>query len=97
LKTWEKHIRSFALRFALRAANSKAINSMLRIPCLPETRTFDAFATLLWNLCAHREFYPHHHCCNELEVDMGFGRGILLWLLGIPIPIILLIALFWHH
>jgi hypothetical protein len=28
---------------------------------------------------------------------MGFGRGILLWLLGIPIPIIILLALFWHH
>jgi hypothetical protein len=24
------------------------------------------------------------------------GRGILLWLLGVPIPIILLLALFWH-
>jgi hypothetical protein len=23
------------------------------------------------------------------------GRGILLWLLGIPIPIIILILLFW--
>ncbi|MBV9081727.1 MAG: hypothetical protein JOZ62_03560 [Acidobacteriaceae bacterium] len=34
-------------------------------------------------------------CLNELEVDMG--RGILLWLLGVPIPIILLLALFWHH
>jgi hypothetical protein len=34
---------------------------------------------------------------NKLEVDMGFGRGVLLWLLGVPIPIILLIALFWHH
>jgi hypothetical protein len=28
---------------------------------------------------------------------MGFGRGLLLWLLGIPIPIIILLALFWHH
>jgi len=28
---------------------------------------------------------------------MGFGRGVLLWLLGIPIPIILLLALFCHH
>jgi len=27
---------------------------------------------------------------------MGFGRGILLWLLGIPLPIIILLALFWH-
>ena len=24
------------------------------------------------------------------------GRGILLWLLGVPIPIIILLALFWH-
>jgi hypothetical protein len=31
------------------------------------------------------------------EEDMGFGRGALLWLLGIPLPIILLLALFMHH
>jgi len=24
------------------------------------------------------------------------GKGILLWLIGIPIPIIILILLFWH-
>jgi len=24
------------------------------------------------------------------------GRGILLWLIGVPIPIIILLALFWH-
>jgi len=24
------------------------------------------------------------------------GRGIHLWLLGVPIPIIILLALFWH-
>jgi hypothetical protein len=24
------------------------------------------------------------------------GKGILLWLLGIPIPIIILLLLFWH-
>jgi hypothetical protein len=29
-----------------------------------------------------------------MEVIMG--RGILLWLLGVPIPIILLLALIWH-
>jgi hypothetical protein len=28
---------------------------------------------------------------------MGFGRGALLWLLGVPLPIIILLALFWHH
>jgi hypothetical protein len=31
------------------------------------------------------------------EIDMGFGRGVLFWLLGVPIPIIILLALFWHH
>jgi hypothetical protein len=30
------------------------------------------------------------------EVQMGLGRGILLWLLGIPLPIIILLALFWR-
>ena len=34
---------------------------------------------------------------NIMEVPMNFGRGALLWLLGVPIPIILLLALFWHH
>jgi hypothetical protein len=33
----------------------------------------------------------------EMEVDMGFGRGVLFWLLGVPIPIIILLTLFWHH
>jgi hypothetical protein len=30
------------------------------------------------------------------EVQMGMGRGILLWLIGIPLPIIILLALFWR-
>ncbi|WP_245327042.1 hypothetical protein [Bradyrhizobium sacchari] len=34
---------------------------------------------------------------REEEDIMGFGRGALLWLLGVPLPIILLLALFWHH
>jgi hypothetical protein len=34
---------------------------------------------------------------NDRRNVMGFGRGVLLWLIGIPIPIIILIALFWHH
>ena len=28
---------------------------------------------------------------------MGFGKGALLWLIGIPLPVIILLALFWHH
>jgi hypothetical protein len=31
------------------------------------------------------------------ESLMGFGRGALLWLIGIPLPIILLLAIFMHH
>jgi hypothetical protein len=31
------------------------------------------------------------------EADMGLGRGALLWLIGIPLPVIILLALFWHH
>jgi len=28
---------------------------------------------------------------------MGFGKGALLWMIGIPLPIILLLAIFMHH
>jgi hypothetical protein len=34
---------------------------------------------------------------NSMEAAMGFGRGALLWLLGVPLPIILLLALFMHR
>jgi len=27
---------------------------------------------------------------------MTFGKGVLLWLIGIPLPIIILLALFWR-
>jgi hypothetical protein len=32
-----------------------------------------------------------------MEKAMGFGRGLLLWLIGIPLPIIIVLALFIHH
>jgi hypothetical protein len=31
-----------------------------------------------------------------MEIIMSFGKGALLWLIGIPLPIILLLAFFWH-
>jgi hypothetical protein len=34
---------------------------------------------------------------STMEEIMGLGRGALLWLLGVPLPIIILLALFWHH
>jgi hypothetical protein len=43
---------------------------------------------------------PHLPRCSEdltgEECIMGFGRGALLWLLGVPLPIIILLALFWR-
>lgn len=30
------------------------------------------------------------------ETFMSLGKGALLWLLGIPLPIILLLVLFWR-
>jgi hypothetical protein len=40
-------------------------------------------------------------CCigdnQRMEANMGFGKGALLWLIGIPLPIIILLALFMHH
>jgi hypothetical protein len=41
--------------------------------------------------------FPRFTKIENEEVNMGFGRGALLWLLGIPLPIIILLALFWHH
>jgi hypothetical protein len=34
---------------------------------------------------------------TNAEDVMGFGRGLLLWLIGIPLPIIILLAIFMHH
>jgi hypothetical protein len=34
---------------------------------------------------------------KQEEIAMGFGRGLLFWLLGVPLPIIILLALFWHN
>jgi hypothetical protein len=36
-----------------------------------------------------------HKSPIRLEGDI-MGRGILLWLLGVPIPVIILLALIWH-
>jgi hypothetical protein len=32
-----------------------------------------------------------------VEAEMGLGKGALLWLLGIPLPIIIILALLWHN
>jgi hypothetical protein len=36
------------------------------------------------------------HVASHRRTIMGLGKGALLWLIGIPIPIIILLALFWR-
>jgi hypothetical protein len=31
-----------------------------------------------------------------MEAIMGMGRGLLLWMLGVPLPVVILLALFWR-
>jgi hypothetical protein len=33
---------------------------------------------------------------GQQRKETNMGRGILLWLIGVPIPIIILLALIWH-
>ena len=45
-----------------------------------------------WNPLKASEFYSD----QQWRTQMTFGKGALLWLIGIPLPIILLLALFWR-
>ena len=37
-----------------------------------------------------------HVEASQEAVHMGRGKGLILWLLGIPLPIIILLAIFWR-
>jgi hypothetical protein len=50
-----------------------------------------------WNCYSDQYVGFARFSMQQAEVDMGFGRGLLFLLLGVPIPIIILLALFWHH
>lgn len=43
-----------------------------------------------------KNFDPAAPLTNCFDEEDDMGRGILLWLLGVPIPIIILLALLWH-
>jgi hypothetical protein len=45
---------------------------------------------------ADSKAFPHRCYRRKLHMRSTMGRGILLWLLGVPIPIIILLALIWH-
>jgi hypothetical protein len=34
---------------------------------------------------------------SKINMETNMGRGILLWLLGVPIPVIILLWLFFGH
>ena len=40
---------------------------------------------------------PFAFCFHEEIMEAKMGRGILLWLLGVPIPVIILLWLFLGH
>jgi hypothetical protein len=61
---------------------------------------FEACSSKLVGAIQNTELSAHcgvDSAAQIMEAIMGFGRGALLWLIGIPLPIILLLALFMHH
>jgi hypothetical protein len=59
---------------------------------LNETDVSDA--TQRNRFCARASMHRER---ETLEATMTFGRGMLLWLIGIPLPVILLLAILMHH
>ena len=53
----------------------------------------------LWAACLRNFFVRVEVKCqlNAMEGVTGFGRGVVLWLSDIPLPIIILSALFMRH
>jgi hypothetical protein len=49
-------------------------------------------SAVVWNSDALNGFLPHTTALKEDRM-----RSVLLWLIGVPIPIILLLALCTHH
>jgi hypothetical protein len=62
-------------------------------------RKFQAFERLTADRgtsSAGTEFDKVRCASNTLAREAEMGRSILLLLLGIPLPIVILLALFWH-
>jgi hypothetical protein len=56
-----------------------------------EHRSLVRTSLLAWNLSFALAFLNSH----EEFMEANMGRGILLWLLGVPIPVIILLWLFF--
>jgi hypothetical protein len=57
--------------------------------CSPEI----PFRRARWNISPSPAFLNP----SEVFMEAIMGRGILLWLLGVPIPVIILLWLFFGH
>jgi hypothetical protein len=53
--------------------------------------------TRSWNFSTTHDGAPGHQSRQYRQEDIVMGRGILLWLLGVPIPIIILLAFCTHQ
>jgi hypothetical protein len=66
--------------------------------CLPAPVPDPQLAALIAGLpsCPTAAPFSQSRASGHYEWRWIMGRGILLWLLGIPLPIIILLLLFWH-
>jgi hypothetical protein len=84
---------------AVVTATQRTADKLCRVTTAPQ---WNPAATGTNRAFARRDFTSEHsdlrwassHCTGEAE--MGFIKGGLLWLAGIPLPFILLLALFLH-
>ena len=78
-------------QFVLRETRSRSKNygsvRSWRVPIFSPQRTWRG---MMSSVATYLRLLPR-------EAAVGFGRGALLWLLGVPLPIIILLALFMHH
>ena len=66
--------------------------------------TREAIASAEQRDCAARgasncspEALPLQQCIEDIDMGSGLARGMLLWLLGVPLSVIILIALFTSY
>ena len=49
------------------------------------------------NSCGTVELSSLSAFISRLQMEAIMGRGILIWRIGVPIPVIIVLALVFHH
>jgi hypothetical protein len=80
----------FGRCFCLGLKSNSARNRVLGLDLLTNPLQAASVRTSIETVCPSSRYKS-----DKLEED-NMGRGILLWLLGVPLPIIILLALLWH-